>query len=243
MGAIKKVKASARHRRVRKYVLFALIFTFLFTINSLLFSTQQDEFQASLEERENIIAFNTSRSIDHHSGKVDSLSSASECYLESPESCENFVRDAIILRNRAEDYTVFLNDTLGISTESKQITSLQALRDQIENSMITIFGFGTKKSKELGIATPNDFITYFKKNTYNHKTDSSQSIEFEVSKINRKALTAFNYLDQYLDSLELKDSDIHDEIWKLRIRFYSLIGLEFLVFALVSLVDIINNRA
>ena len=107
MGAIKKVKASARHRRVRKYVLFALIITFLFTINSLLFSTQQDEFQASLEERENIIAFNTSRSIDHHSGKVDSLSSASECYLESPDSCENFVRDAIILRNRAEDYTVF----------------------------------------------------------------------------------------------------------------------------------------
>ena len=76
----------------------------------------------------------------------------------------------------------------------------------------------------------------FYENIYNHKTDSSQSIEFEVSKINSKALTAFNYLDQYLDSLELKDSDIHDEIWKLRIRFYSLIALDFLVFALVIVI-------
>jgi len=159
-----------------------------------------------------------------------------ECNRVESEKCISAIADLIIHRNRTEDYTAVLINSLNYGHSDMQVTSLSKLVNLIDLVFKDDFGLSLEAAKKIGIQDPKSYAYKIQEINPNNAISVRSS-----KKISESSQNNFQKLTDVVESLNT-DRILYKKL-ELRstILYIALVIMELFIFFLISLIDLWNT--
>jgi len=227
---------SSQARLARKIFLSVLVAATIFGANTLYFTIIRNMAQASASQIEVKEALAFSIELDKHLFYKDWTVALQECNRVESEKCINAIADLIIHRNRTEDYTAVLVNSLNYGHSDMQVNSLSRLVNLIDLVFKDDFGLSLEAAKKIGIQDPKSYAYKIQEINPNNTITLRRSKKISESSQSsfQKLTTVVKGLDT--DRIQYKTLDLRSTI-----LYIVLVIMELFIFFLISSIDLWNT--
>jgi len=208
----------------------------IFGANTIYFTIIRNMAQASASQIEVKEALAFSIEMDKSLFYKDWTVALQECNRVESEKCISAVADLIIHRNRTEDYTAVLINSLNYGHSDMQVTSLSKLVNLIDLVFKDDFGLSLEAAKKIGIQDPKSYAYKIQEINPNNAISVRSS-----KKISESSQNNFQYLTDVVESLNTDRIQYKTLELRSTILYIALVIMELFIFFLISSIDLWNT--
>jgi len=227
---------SSQTRLARRIFGSVLAAASIFGANTIYFTIIRNMAQSSASQIEVKEALAFSIEMDKSLFYKDWTVALQECNRVESEKCISAVADLIIHRNRTEDYTAVLINSLNYGHSDMQVTSLSKLVNLIDLVFKDDFGLSLEAAKKIGIQDPKSYAYKIQEINPNNAISVRSS-----KKISESSQNNFQYLTDVVESLNTDRIQYKTLELRSTILYIALVIMELFIFFLISSIDLWNT--